>query len=159
MNKSFKMVKDTMTSVTTSKTVIVVCILLVALIVYYHVTQSNRSMEQFENKEERESASEDELVPKNGSYTVAGFFAEWCPHCVKFKPTFNKEIKPFLEGLENPKINVVAIDADEKPELVEKYEIGGFPTMIIIDSHGQSTEYEGDRSAEGIKKFIDSLSK
>lgn len=67
----------------------------------------------------------------------------WCPPCMKLaKDTFSKpEFKEFAEAnlalvdLDFP-VNQMQASAQNK-ELAQQYEIRGFPTLILLDSHGK----------------------
>jgi thiol-disulfide isomerase/thioredoxin len=150
-------------SVATSKVVIIVCLVLVALIVYYHITRTNRvNQETFTSEavpEESGNNSSNPLVPEGNDLTLALFYAEWCPHCVQFKPLYEGEIKTHIENLDLPdrKVRVVSVDAEKEEDLASLYELSGFPTLYIIKSSGEPTEYQGDRTADGIEAFIRSL--
>lgn len=156
-------------SVSTSKVVIIVCLVLIALIVYYHITRSNKVSHEAFTSEEGEMETEagnhngdnktNPLVPEGNDYTLALFYADWCPHCVQFKPVFEGEIKTHIENLDLPdrKVRVVSVNAETEEELANLYELSGFPTLYLINSSGEATEYQGARTADGIETFIKSL--
>lgn len=164
MKFSMPKMSDLSGSVATSKVVIIVCLVLVALIVYYHVTRSNRvNQEAFTSDVSEENGSNNSgsnpLVPEGNDLTLALFYAEWCPHCVQFKPLYEGEIRTHIENLDLPdrKVRVVSVDAEKEEELANLYELSGFPTLYIINSSGEATEYQGERTADGIEAFIKSL--
>ena len=74
--------------------------------------------------------------------TVLIFHAPWCGHCKTSMPEFKKAV---IQG----KGNVVLIDSDEKPELVKKYNIRGFPTIIKEDGE----KFTGKRTSDDILSF------
>ena len=59
---------------------------------------------------------------------------EWC----KVKPT-SSDIHWF---------------SNQKPELVEKFKIQGFPTILFIKDSQKVSEYKGDRSYEDLVKYM-----
>lgn len=91
------------------------------------------------------------------------FWAEWCPHCLNIKSKGSGEEKAWdkLES-ESPiltsqgKIEVKNYEESETPpELLNKYEVSGFPSVILLKSDGTSVKYtEGTRSVAAWKKFV-----
>ena len=72
------------------------------------------------------------------------FYAPWWGYCKKSMDDFNQASN------KNSKIRL--INSDQNPDLVKKYNVKGFPT--IIKSNGQI--YSGDRSTSSILDFADS---
>ena len=81
--------------------------------------------------------------------TIYLFKAEWCPHCVGFKPTWEKIQKDF-----KGKYEFVTVDSEKDKEIITKWDIKGFPT-IIKKSGSVAQEYIGTRDEMGVKTFIE----
>lgn len=77
------------------------------------------------------------------------FKAEWCPHCTEFKPTW-ANLKNKMES----KVDFIMFDADENSKEIKKYNIGGFPT-IILKTGEKAIEYVGPRNFDSLKDFIE----
>jgi hypothetical protein len=56
---------------------------------------------------------------------LVDFWASWCAPCKKMIPVFER-----LEQ-EYPQLQVVKVDADARPDLVEEFEINSIPTMML----------------------------
>lgn len=80
--------------------------------------------------------------------TLYLFKAEWCGHCVNFKPVWNE-----LQKTE--KINFVTYDADTHKDEIKNFKIEGYPTLILKKGN-EAVEYSGGRTVEDIKDFIKS---
>lgn len=85
-----------------------------------------------------------------GGVRIALFHAEWCGHCVTyiksnvFMNTYNTRIATDAQ-FEN--VSYVMYDADTNKELVKKYNIHGFPTIVALDSSGRLIDtFAGDRN-------------
>ena len=83
--------------------------------------------------------------------TLILYHAKWCPHCQNFMSTW-EEIKKKL----GKKIKCIAYEADENKREIEKANISGFPTLIIIDNDKKSV-YDGDRTTEAIIKAVNDV--
>lgn len=76
------------------------------------------------------------------------FKADWCPHCRGFKPTWEK-----LEKELSQKYTFITIDADKDKDVIKKWNIQGFPT-IIKKINKDAVEYVGPRDEGSVKEFI-----
>lgn len=74
-----------------------------------------------------------EVVEYDG-VAVVDFSAEWCPACRELSPTIRKLAVTF-----NGLAKVGAVDTDDAPALVRKYQISALPTVIIF-KHGKPVE-------------------
>lgn len=83
------------------------------------------------------------------SKTLYLFKAEWCPHCVAFKDTWNK-----LSNDYKNKLHFIAYDSEKNADEIRKYKIDGFPTLILMVNN-KAIEYVGPRDEKSLKEFID----
>lgn len=76
----------------------------------------------------KQAESEKKLV-------MVDFTATWCGWCTKLKEeVFQKdEFRQYVAD----KFVLVAIDADKNRDLVDKYGVQGFPTIMVVDSEGK----------------------
>lgn len=152
-----------------SMAIVALVILIVIIVVaYYHMYKSNRGEGFTDDEDEAEYEDEHKmnsrsdftdgppnLTPKSGECIVALFYADWCPHCVKFKPDF-KKAKAAMDGKKH-KSNTMRfemVDCDKYKDLSKKYDVSGFPTVKLLNSNGADVEYDGERSFEGLKKYL-----
>ena len=118
---------------------------------YYYMYKSNRN-EPFE--------SAPNLSPASGECIVALFYADWCGHCKKFKPDFEKAMSKLngkvSKGSETKgsKVNFVKVDCDVHKSLATDNGVSGYPTVKIFKSDGSSIDYDGERSYNGLKKYL-----
>lgn len=88
-----------------------------------------------------------------GDYKLIMFGVDWCPHCVKAKPEFQAlGPKQTIAG-HAVDLQVINPETDENP-YKEKVKISGYPTVVLLDAAGNTTEYEGPRSTQGFQDFL-----
>jgi protein disulfide-isomerase-like protein len=116
---------------------------LLALLLIVYLIYVNYLKEGFETKPDD---LEEQI--KDGKKVVL-FYADWCGHCKDLKPTWdevakkiNKEEKRML------KVNCGGSKAEDK-EITSKYDIDGYPTIIIFEN-GEPKHYKGGRSEEDL---------
>jgi thiol-disulfide isomerase/thioredoxin len=128
-----------------------IILLLVAIIVIPTVVIKTK--EGFEMEEPNLTPNDDEIV-------VGLFWADWCPHCVRFKPTFEK-VASDLSGTETKKskkkLRFEKVDCVALAPLAKKYGVQGYPTIKIIRSDKDMDEYEGSREENEFAKYLSTL--
>jgi protein disulfide-isomerase-like protein len=129
-----------------------VLILLVILGILYFIRQHFLAKEGFASTAEE---FEEEIA---GGKALVLFHADWCGHCKKFMPQWDamsKEINDSESGVKLVKVECGDASNNEKhAEIMKKYSIKGYPTILSFDEAGNHSEYEGDRSKEGITQFL-----
>ena len=77
------------------------------------------------------------------------FHMNGCGHCKKFTPTWDNFSSKYVGPLKLMKYE----QKEAGKEMLEKYEIQGFPTVILVDDKGDFKTYEGDRTISGLESF------
>lgn len=96
------------------------------------------------------------LNPTKGECVVALFYADWCPHCQHFKPEFKQAMEE-LNGKtrkNGKKMRLEMVDCEANKDISRKYDVSGYPTVKILDDDGTQTEYGGERTFEGLRKYL-----
>ncbi|AOA61338.1 hypothetical protein PP7435_CHR1-0470 [Komagataella phaffii CBS 7435] len=98
----------------------------------------------------------DDVVLKSGKYTLVKFYADWCSHCKRMNPEYEKlaeELKP-----KSDLIQIAAIDANKYSKYMKVYDIDGFPTMKLFTPKDIShpIEFSGSRDSESFLNFLES---
>jgi thiol-disulfide isomerase/thioredoxin len=81
--------------------------------------------------------------------TLYLFKAEWCPHCISFKPTWENLIKNF-----ESKVNFVMYDSEKNASECKENKIEGYPTLIL-KTKSKAIEFVGHRDFNSVKEFIE----
>ena len=81
--------------------------------------------------------------------TLYLFKAEWCPHCISFKSTWDA-----LQNDYQSKVKFIMYDSEKNASEILQYKIEGFPTLILKVNEN-AIEYVGPRNFDSIKDFID----
>jgi len=81
------------------------------------------------------------------------FYAPWCGHCKKLKPEFDKAAKDLANN--DPKVTLAKVDCTEGgKDTCNQFEVRGYPTLKIFRGGELSQDYNGNRDANGIKKYM-----
>ena len=94
----------------------------------------------------------------NGEVEVLFFYADWCPHCTKAKPIVD-DIKSKFDGrtINNKTISFKEVDCTVETQDIkrnmEKYNIEGFPT-VIIQKGKDVIKYDGKVEKNELTTFI-----
>jgi thioredoxin 1 len=156
-NTSRMMNNSVVTKIKTNwASILLILVLIAVLIAYYFVSTSNR--ENFSEQSEDSGAlvgQPPNLKPASGECIVALFYADWCPHCVKFKPHFEKAMSQMDGKMKNGKrMKLVKVDCEKFKKLAKEFNVSGYPTVKLINDDGTSVEYDGERTFEGLKKYL-----
>lgn len=95
------------------------------------------------------SSGFDEEVLKETVPTIVDFWAPWCGPCQMVSPIL-AEIASRYPG----RIKVVKINADENPELAQRFNIQGIPTMILFYEGKEIDRLVGAAPKEHILSFL-----
>lgn len=75
------------------------------------------------------------------------FSADWCKPCQQMKPM----IEDFIRDNVNPKI--FKIDSEIEPELVDKFQIRGIPTFVLLNGEKELKRHTGTMTREQFDDF------
>lgn len=80
------------------------------------------------------------------------FYAPWCGHCKAFAPDYVKIAAILKEKGES--VACAKVDAPEEQELIEKYDIQGFPTLKLFRKDKKPDSYQGFRSVDALVDWV-----
>lgn len=96
----------------------------------------------------------DETAKNNPNGYFVFFGAEWCGHCLRFKPTFGALAKKIQDGrFESTLPSFILYQVDGRDAVTSKFRVSAFPTLYFIKSN-KACQYHGDRSEESLLKFF-----
>lgn len=99
-----------------------------------------------------------ELTTANFDQTGQGlwlleFYAPWCGHCKKLAPTYEKVANYFHE--KNAGVHVAKIDATEHQGLASRFDIKGYPTLLLFREDRKVADFSGPRTYENIVQWVE----
>lgn len=85
---------------------------------------------------------------------VAKFYVEWCPDC-----QHTDLFMPFVEEAYKEKIDMIAVNRDNFPELLEKLNIYGIPSFIAFQEGKELNRFVSKlrKSQEEIEQFLNQI--
>ncbi len=100
-------------------------------------------LEQFEEKVI--AASHDKPV-------LVDLWAEWCSPCLIIAPIMVQLIEEYEGALSLAKVEV---DEDENMKLAGRYQVRGFPTILLIIKSEEVARFSGAKPLSFIREFVD----
>jgi hypothetical protein len=93
---------------------------------------------------------------------IYNFNTKWCHWSKNFRPEWEKFMDTIKKiKIENPNFNVVAIDVDcddsKNKELINKYDIPGYPYILIESKDGKRYEYENKRTSDELLRTVNEM--
>lgn len=140
--------------------------LFVVLFSIFAIRQSFADDEEAEQEESQDSVAPEEengvLVLTDDNFDDAikdhdvvllEFYAPWCGHCKAFAAEYEK----IAQTLKKDGIPVAKIDATIHKTVAGKFDVTGYPTVIILKD-GKPIKYDGQRSEDAVVNKVKELS-
>ena len=122
---------------------IIIALIGLIVIMLFNNLRNNR---RIQNVQKIVNITNNDSTPK-----IINFNASWCYWSKKLQPVWDN----LTDSMKNKDIEVLDIkcELDENKELCNRYQIEGFPTIKLIVGNNV-IDYEGERSYEGLTRFI-----
>lgn len=136
---------------------------IIFIFILYNYFNSKSNNKDYKNLHEEylDNTVEESFESNLPLIKVINFNTKWCHHSKALKPEWDK-FTNYINNVKetNPSLNIEAHDIDcddpKNTDLVTKYDIKGYP-YIIIETPDQTFEYEGERKAEDIINKINEM--
>tara|TARA_B100000497_G_C7513184_1_gene312435 strand:+ start:268 stop:696 length:429 start_codon:yes stop_codon:yes gene_type:complete len=93
--------------------------------------------------------NKEKFTVNNIDNTFTMYYADWCGHCQKAKPHFNK----FMERINSEngkfKCRMVSDEDTQDPDI----KVDGYP-MFVLRKNGEKIDFDETRDENGFDKFI-----
>ena len=100
-------------------------------------------LEQFEEKV---------LVASKDTPVLVDLWAEWCSPCLVIAPILKQLIEEYDGEL---KLAKVEVDEDENMKLAGRYQVRGFPTVLLISNGDEVARFSGAKSLSFLREFVE----
>lgn len=79
-------------------------------------------------------------------------YADWCGHCTRFKPEWEK----FKEASAQNNVKAFALNVDDETNtaFIEMNKVSSFPTVIVAKGSGEKVKYDGERTSKDLMAFV-----
>ena len=108
-------------------------------------TSFNVSLDDFDNMV---------LAASHTTPILVDFWAEWCAPCLVIAPILEQVVADYEGEIHLAKLEV---DDGENMKLAGRYQVRGFPTVMLFKDGEVLGQFSGARSKSDIEAFIDSL--
>lgn len=123
-------------------------VLLSVYLIYKYLIKHNKIKNFIENNEYK-------ILKEKKKGVVYIFYAKWCPHS---KDALNKleSIKKTYMNHNNYDLTFNEIDAEEKTDMADSYNIDSYPT-IVLNYKNKKYIYDANLNASTFKSFIETI--
>jgi len=81
------------------------------------------------------------------------FFAPWCGHCKRLKPTWSETAQALAEQEDASYTTLATVDCTVEKSVCERFAIRSYPTLLFFHQ-GKMAKYEKKRSKESLLEFV-----
>ena len=92
------------------------------------------------------------LQASNEKPVLVDLWAEWCSPCLVIAPVLKRFIEESEGGISLAKVEV---DEGENMKLAGRYQVRGFPTVLLIDKGEEVARFSGAKPLSFIRNFVD----
>ena len=83
---------------------------------------------------------------------LVDFWADWCPPCRFLTPVLEKVTQNY-----RGEVLLAKVEVDENMRLAGRYQLRGFPTVILFIQGQEAGRFSGARSEPQVRAFISGL--
>lgn len=87
---------------------------------------------------------------------LVDFWADWCGPCLFLDPVLKSVIPEYHGKVLLAKVDT---DEDENMKLAGRYQVRGFPTVLLIENGEEVTRFSSARTKPFVREFIEDNSK
>jgi thioredoxin 1 len=92
-------------------------------------------------------------ISKSSHPVIVDFWAPWCAPCRMTKPILEKLAKEYSN-----RVDILPVNADESPELLQHYQVAGIPTVIAFRDGNLVERVIGAQGEARFRSRFESLS-
>ncbi len=79
---------------------------------------------------------------------MVDFWADWCPPCRALTPVLERVVRMRHD------IRLAKVEADDNMKLAGRYQLRGFPTVILFRNGEEAARFSGARTAQQVQEFL-----
>jgi putative thioredoxin len=80
---------------------------------------------------------------------LVDFWAEWCPPCHALTPVLERVVQS-----KQGEIRLAKVEADENMKLAGRYQLRGFPTVLLFHQGELAGRFSGAKPASFVEDFL-----
>ena len=127
--------------------------IIAAIVILYLIYQHHKKDEKMTNGDNTIEATQATQVTQSSqeNQPVLGvYYTEWCGYSRQFIDQLKNGTG---SAIQKTGAKIELIDCEKDKEMCAKYEVQGFPTLLLHTSNGV-VPYNGNRSSDAIAEFI-----
>ncbi|KAK3276386.1 hypothetical protein CYMTET_15532 [Cymbomonas tetramitiformis] len=80
------------------------------------------------------------------------FYAPWCPYCKRLEPIWKELAEE--SSVNESGLQIARINADKYTEFMDRYDVEGYPTLILFKEGRPISTYRGRAELQALKTFV-----
>lgn len=90
-----------------------------------------------------------------GGKKLVWFYADWCGHCKSMTESWDNACAKVNKANDNKMIKInVGENNSEQKQIVDKYKIKGYPTILVLKNGSIERTYEGGRDEKSLISYV-----
>lgn len=91
------------------------------------------------------------VITASGTTPVlVDFWADWCPPCRALTPVLERLVTEYAG-----RFVLAKVEADENMKLAGRYQLRGFPTVLLFVNGDLVDQFSGARPPQFVREFLD----
>lgn len=138
--------------------ILIAAIFIVAAIYVYRKTVSNNTALKHPDIKDSKLSHDDDFDSQDKKADLYLFYTDWCPHCKKTKPEWEQLKKQYQNNkkVNGYTLNFIEVDCEANPDLANKYNITGYPTIKLIKGN-QIIEFDAKPEVKTLETFLSTV--
>ena len=90
------------------------------------------------------------LAASRERWVMVDFWADWCSPCRALTPLLERVVPDYA-----PALQLVTVEVDENMRLAGRYQLRGFPTVILFRGGEEIGRFSGFKPEAWLREFIE----
>lgn len=129
---------------------IIICVVLIIILYITYILYNN----YFNSNQVDTIDNYDNTSNPDQTHEIILYYAMWCGYSKMFLPEWEKFVEHSKKNFPHLKVTSLRCEGGDEASCQQKG-VEGYPTVILYSKEGKETLFQGERTLDGLIKFID----